>query len=219
MLDMRSELEGALTGTVWDIEGVLHAGGAVTRIPAESRVVTEILQSLVLEKIDSWAGRTGCELAVNESSGRGYPDADLWLDGRLLAIEVKSARVIKGDRISTMTLGTYNGYFLEPDSKKLCRGTRCYNDYAEHWIIAVVYEWRPHEASSNMVDIKDICVGQKWQFAGRLSGSGDTANIGGITSLKRLQSHEPEFTDNEDFEGYWRSYSKRHPRRGRMRRQ
>ena len=38
-----------------------------------------------------------------------------------------------------------------------------------------------------MVVIKAVCVGQKWQFAARISGSGDTANIGGMNSLKRLQ--------------------------------
>lgn len=219
MIDLRGELGTALAGAAWDIEGILHADGTVTRLPAESRVVTEVIQSMVLGKISAWAERTGHALDVDESLGREYPDADLLVDGRLVAIEVKSARVVKGDRISTMTLGTYNGYFLEPDSKRLRRGTRCYNDYKEHWIIAVVYRWNPRGATIDMVDIRDVCIGQKWQFAARTSGSGDTANIGGITSVGRLRRLESEFESNKEFEDYWRDYSKRHPRRGRMRRQ
>ena len=125
---MRKELGAALAGTTWDIEGILHVDGTVTGLPTESRVVTEIIQSLVLGRVTAWAKRAGHVFTVNESFGRGYPDADLLLDGRLIAVEVKSARVIKDDRISPMTLGTYNGYFLEPDSKKLRRGTRCYNE-------------------------------------------------------------------------------------------
>lgn len=171
----------------------------------------------MLERVAAWAERAGHPFAVNESFGRGYPDADLSLNGRLIAVEVKSARAVKGDRITTMTLGTYNGYFLEPDSKILRRGTRCYNDYKEHWIIAVVYKWNPGGTTLDMVDIRDVCVGQKWQFAGRASGSGDAANMGGITSIDSLRRLEPVFKSNREFEGYWRDYSKRHPRRGRMR--
>ena len=172
---------------------------------------------MVLGRVTAWAKRAGHVFTVNESFGRGYPDADLLLDGRLIAVEVKSARVIKDDRISPMTLGTYNGYFLEPDSKKLRRGTRCYNDYKEHWIISVVYKWNPGGTTLDMVEIRDICVGEKWQFARRTSGSGDTANIGGITSLDRLRKLESEFKSNKEFEDYWRDYSMKHPRRGHMR--
>ena len=52
-------------------------------------------------------------------------------------------------------------------------------------------------------------------ICGKISGSGDTANIGGINSLKRLQNMQTEFANNEEFEAYWRNYSVRHPRRGR----
>lgn len=124
-------------------EGILRSDGTVARLPAESRVATEIIQSLVLERVAAWAERAGHPFAANESFGRGHPDADLSLNGGLIAVEAKSARAVKGDRTSTMTLGTYNGYFLEPDSKILRRGTRCCNDYKEHWIMAVVYKRDP----------------------------------------------------------------------------
>ena len=131
-----------------------------------------------------------------------------------MAIDIKSARFKKGDRVSRMALGTYNGYFLHPDKKKLHKKTMCYNDYSSHWIVGIIYEWHEKKETRDMVVIKTICVGEKWQFAGRISGSGDTANIGGMDSLKRLQARESEFKNNEEFEKYWRDYCIRHPRRG-----
>ena len=82
-------------------------------------------------------------------------------------------------------------------------------------VIAVIYEWYPDRPTEEIVDIKAVCVGQKWQFTGRISGSGDTANIGGINSLKRLMNRDSEFASNAEFEPFWRDYSMKHLRRGR----
>ena len=97
--------------------------------------------------------------------------------------------------------------------KKIQKGTKCYNDFSEHWIIAVIYKWKPKENTENMVEIVSTCVGQKWQFAGRVAGSGDTANIGGITSLSRLQNFNTEFKNEKEFEVFWRRYAIEHPRK------
>ena len=138
----------------------------------------------------------------------------LKLKDRLIAIDIKSARVKKDDRITTMTLGTYNGYFLHPNEKKLQKKTRCYNDYSQHWLISIIYEWYPTEPTEKMVNIVSICVGQKWQFAGKTAGSEDTANIGGLNSLIRLKNLDSVFTSNDEFERYWRDFCIKHPRKG-----
>ena len=58
-----------------------------------------------------------------------------------------------------------------------------------------------------------LCAGQKWQFAGKVAGLGDTANMGSITRLKRLQTLDSVFKNNTEFESYWREYPKRHLRK------
>lgn len=68
-----------------------------------------------------------------------------------------------------------------------------------------------------MADTRDACVGEEWQFAGRTSGSGDAASIGGTTSLGGLRRLESGFKNNKEFEDHWRDCSRRHARRGRMR--
>ena len=201
----------------WDIEGIIHTDKSITPLPTESRVVTEIFQSIAIRRLKKWASSKKLNLKDNAVFGRGYPDVTLEVDGDLIAIDIKSARIKNNDKISTMTLGTYNGYFLHPNEKKLHQKTKCYNDYSEHWIISIIYEWHPNRSTADIVNIKSICVGQKWQFAGKTSGSGDTANIGGIGSLKKLQNRESVFKNNEEFESYWRSYSLAHPRRGMQR--
>ena len=213
-MDLQRELERVCRDVRWDVEGILHTDKRVSPLPAESRVVTEIFQSIVIQNMKSWANDSGVAMTDNAEFTRGYPDISIELDDRLIAVDIKSARAKKGDRISRMTLGTYNGYFLHPDEKRLHKKTRCYNDYHGHWIIAVIYEWHPKERTRDMVVIRDVCVGQKWQFAGRISGSGDTANIGGLNSLSRLQTRDSEFSNNEEFERYWRDYCVKHPRRG-----
>ena len=89
----------------------------------------------------------------------------------------------------------------------------CRKFYKQHWIISVIYDWKPKEPTEKIVNIISICVGQKWQFAGKVAGSGDTANMGGITSLKRLKNLKSEFKNEKEFEKFWRKYAIEHPRK------
>ena len=210
-IDLQSELIKITSSIQWDIQGLLHTNSTVSPLPAESRVITEILQDMIITRLEQWSKNKDIDMEPYHPT-RSYPDITLNIKDNLIAIDIKSARYRSDDKISIMTLGTYNGYFLHPDKKILKNKTRCYNDYAEHWIISIIYKWNPTYSTSKMVEIIDICVGQKWQFAGKVSGSGDTANIGGIASLSRLQQQKSEF-NNDEFETFWRNYSINHPRK------
>ena len=212
-IDLQDELTKVVSDIQWDIEGVIHTDKTISPLPSESRVVTEFFQSMIIKKLERWGKAKNLTIDDNKVYGRSYPDITLHFNDKLVAIDVKSARFKNGDKISPMTLGTFDGYFLHPNDKKLYKKTRCYNDYLEHWIISVIYEWRPSEPTRSMVNIVSICVGQKWQFARKTTGSGDTANIGGITSLTKLQNLESVFANEEEFEKYWRNYAINHPRK------
>jgi hypothetical protein len=185
-------------------------------LPPESRVVTVILQSLCTKLLVTWGRAKGVTVEDFPEQTRSYPDIALHdgpLGTELVAVDVKSARYLGGDKVSRMTLGTYDGYFLHPAAKRLHGGTRAYDDYSEHWVVGVIYQWSPKADTIDMVRLKGVVVGEKWQVASRQSGSGDTANIGGIDSLSRLETLRGEFADEDEFLRHWRSYAVAHPRR------
>ena len=216
-VELMKELREILKTVQWNIKGIITTEGNIIRVPPESRIVTVILQELALPKIREWAGKHNISVEDLTRETRSYPDIALSggdLGSRLVALDIKSARYLGNDRVSRMTLGTYHGYFLHPNQKILSGGKRCYNDYDEHWIAAFIYEWRPDQDTINMVKIIETIVAYKWQVASRVSGSGDTANIGGINSLSRLRKLQSEFRNEEEFENYWRDYGIKHPRRG-----
>ena len=214
--DLRNELLPVLSSMRWNVKGILLDDNSVISVPAESRAVTAILQSMAVIRLKAWAQKKGIELEDLVHDTRGYPDIALTsgpFGSKLIALDIKSARHGDGDDVSRMTLGTYDGYFLHPGEKRLHDGTRSYSDYSEHWVVGFIYDWNPDEDTDKMVRIVDVVVGQKWQFASRSSGSGDTANMGGVDSLQRLRSRSGDFTSEREFEKYWRDYAVNHPRK------
>jgi hypothetical protein len=213
---LRNELLPVLSSMKWNVKGILLEDNSVISVPAESRAVTAILQSMAVIRLKAWAKKKGVELEDLVHDTRGYPDLALTngpFGSKLIAIDIKSARHGEGDDVSRMTLGTYDGYFLHPSERKLHGGERSYNDYSEHWVVGFIYDWNPTKKTSEMVNITDVVVGQKWQFASRSSGSGDTANMGGVDSLQRLRSLSGDFASEREFEKYWRDYAVSHPRK------
>jgi len=216
-IKLQEELKGVLSKIQWNVVGIATNDGTLVPIPPESRIVTVILQAFALQKIQSWAKSHNITVEDLTRETRSYPDIALSggdLGSRLIALDIKSARYLGNDKVSRMTLGTYHGYFLHPDKKVLSGGRRCYNDYDEHWIAAFIYEWRPDLGTENMVKIVEVIVAYKWQVASKISGSGDTANIGGLSSLNKLRNLQSAFKNKEEFEKYWRDYGIKHPRRG-----
>ena len=206
--DLRSDLLQALKGLDWRVRGIM-VEDKLLPLPPESRIVTVILQSLAVGHLAIWAKRTGITLDEFPDETRGYPDMALSggpIGTRLIALDIKSARYSGDDDVSRMTLGTYDGYFLHANEKRLHGGMRSYNDYDEHWVIGLIYEWRPKEDTLKMVRIVDVIVGEKWQVASKSSGSGDTANMGGIDSLSKLRTLKSEFSSEEE-------YALKHPRK------
>lgn len=214
--ELQRELEEVLQSVKWNIVGVQTTDKQIIPVPPESRIVTVILHALATPKIVSWAKTRNIIVEDFVEYTRGYPDMALSggpLEGKLVALDIKSARYSGNNNVSRMTLGTYDGYFLHPNEKRLSGGFRCYNDYAEHWIAAFIYKWNPKKSSPEMVEIIETTVAHKWQVASRTSGSGDTANIGGLSSLSDLRALKSEFDNGSEFERYWRDYALKHPRK------
>jgi len=214
--ELQGELRALIQSVTWNIVGIQTGDGQLIPMPPESRIVTVILQAIAAPKIFSWARERGITVEDLVEETRGYPDFALSggpLEEKRIALDVKSARYNGGDSVSRMTLGTYDGYFLHPKEKRLSGGTRCYDDYDEHWVVAFIYRWNPKQTTQSMVEIVEKIVAHKWQLASRTSGSGDTANIGGLGSLLALRSLAGDFQNENEFETFWRQYAVNHPRK------
>jgi hypothetical protein len=214
--ELQRELAKFLQSVEWNVIGIQTRDNQTIPMPPESRIVTVILQALAAPVIFTWAKKHEIKVEDLVEETRGYPDFALSegpLNGRLVALDVKSARYAGHDSVSRMTLGTYDGYFLHPDERRLSGGARCYNDYDEHWVVAFIYKWDPKKDTPSMVEIVERIVAHKWQLASRTSGSGDTANIGGLSSLSALKALNSEFQNEDEFEKYWRQYAVKHPRK------
>lgn len=214
--NLQQQLLSLLSSVSWTVKGIILQDDAIIPVPAESRAVTAILQSIAVRKLKEWADKNDIKFEDLVYETRGYPDTALsggTLGNKLIALDIKSARYLPKGKVSRMTLGTYDGYFLHPNEKRLQSKTRSYNDYDEHWVVGFIYRWNPDLETNRMVKIEKVIVGEKWQVASKYSGSGDTANMGGLDSLDRLENLQSDFSDEDEFETYWRKYAVDHPRK------
>lgn len=182
-------------------------------IPTDSRAISAIFEELVIARIKPIAEKYNC--TFEESGGRQYPDVTLrdipGLEGKI-AIDVKTSRKKSTNSIGGFTIGTYLGYFRNPDTKV---GTirYPYNDYGQHWIIGICYNFETYEEThGDVVEEKfritdlDVIVQEKWRIASRQTGSGTTKHMRSVTNIDDLKSGRGEFRSEDEFLQYWRNY-------------
>lgn len=211
--DLKSDLEELLCGFRWNVVGLLLEDQRVVDVPAESRAISAIFEKLVVERIKPIARRYSC--GFERGGGREYPDITLLdipnFEGKI-AIDVKTSRKVSANRIQGFTLGTYLGYFRTPD-RKVGTIRYPYGDYTQHWIVGLCYDYETFqrevggvvEESFRITDI-DLIVQEKWRIASRQTGSGTTKHIRSITNIEDLKAGRGEFSSEEEFLEYWRSY-------------
>jgi len=213
MYDVKTDLEELLRGFRWEVVGLLLEDQSVIDVPSDSRAISAIFEQLVVERIKPIAQKYGCIL--EEGGGREYPDITLrnipGLEGKI-AIDVKTSRKKSANTIGGFTIWTYLGYFRTPD-KKVGTIRYPYGDYDQHWIIGVCYEFETYEEKiGHLVEKKfritdiDIIIQEKWRIASRQTGSGTTKHICSITNIEDLKAGRGEFSSQEEFLEYWRSY-------------
>lgn len=134
------------------------------------------------------------------------------------------------DEANGFTLGTYNGYFKNTESRPCCKAmvnekiTKFYyGKFSAHFLIIYIYKRKlePEQKSEkilsyeqlkavisqipNQIEITNVVVIPKWKIATKIQGSGNTANIGGnINNLSDLSKFKPDFESCEQFEEFWR---------------
>jgi len=209
------DLKEALQGLQWEVNGVHLKGCNIVPFPKIPQAITAMLEDMAKNRIIPML-RAKYECIIEEGGPREYPDITVKIGKHMFAIDIKTARLEKENRISGFSLGPYTGYFLHPHER---RGTikYPYASYYEHIICGIIYKWDERAPTDKMVEIIDIIVQPKWRIASRHSATGTTRHIGSIKELSRLRKGKGDFNSKEEFEEYWRKRGKRFEERQRQR--
>ena len=89
---LQNEISNLLSDFTWDVRGIIHSDGSVNPLPPESRVVTEIFQSMIIRRLKKLEKENDVKVEDNFLFGRGYPDINLITnDKKLIALDIKSS--------------------------------------------------------------------------------------------------------------------------------
>lgn len=202
----------------WIVKGFIDIDKNVYTITNDTKVVSKIIEILLIPKLDKFARNHGLELEL-PSKQNFYPDLTFKdKEGHLFAVDFKSS-YYDGDSVNGLTLGSYWGYFRERDTVKSMDHT--YNSYSSHTVLGMLYKQSVIDANEKDVYSVDelsaihsviekfiFFVQPKWKIANDIPGSGNTRNIGGITNIQKLLYGQGPFADlgEEVFDDYWKGY-------------
>ena len=202
----------------WIVKGFIDVDKNVYTITNDTKVVSKIIEVLLIPKLLLFAERNGLELEL-PSKQNFYPDLTFKdTEGHLFAVDFKSS-YYRGKSVNGLTLGSYWGYFRERDAVRNMDYT--YNTYTSHTVLGMLYKKSTIKQDGKTVYTVDelsiihsvienfiFFVQPKWKIACDIPGSGNTRNIGGIKDIKKLQKGEGPFAElGEDvFDDYWMSY-------------
>jgi hypothetical protein len=212
-------------GLEWGLVGILTKHSKVYTLSFDSKILSGIFEIFCEPIIVKIAEKHGMKL--EKSAQTAYPDFTMFNDSKQkekIAIEVKSTyrKFNKDGSIKKFrfTLGSYRSFLRDPEGRKGILYP--YSDYKEHWVIGFLYTRNPEcrmteirqviEASQLQSPFSDIefFVQEKYRIAGRIPGSGNTTNIGSVSSNKIDDFKEGElgFPTKSEFDEFWRDYSK-----------
>ena len=150
-----------------------------------------------------------------------YPDLTFVCNetGNKFAVDIKSTMKDADNKIKSMTLGAFTGYFRNRESSKNTKYP--YGEYSGHFVFGVVYSQildSVNEKQKYTIDelpkiqsvIKDFVffVQPKYKIATDRPGSGNTKNIGAVANLNDLINGDGKFAKLGEtiFDDYWMFY-------------
>ena len=203
----------------WIVKGFVDVNKNVYTITNDTKVVSKIIEIILIPHLDAFATRNGMTLEL-PSAQNYYPDLTFKdADGNLFAVDFKSSYYGDDRKVNGLTLGSYWGYFRNRKVKKSTDYP--YNDYKCHLVIGMLYRQSVTDKNEKTVyaideidAIKSVIeqfvffVQPKWKIASDKPGSGNTRNIGGIVEVDKLVKGEGTFAGlGEDvFDDYWMNF-------------
>lgn len=206
------------TDNKWIVKGFIDVDKNIYTISNDTKVVSKIIEILLIPKLNVFAKRNGLILEL-PSKQNYYPDLTFKDGGgRLFAVDFKSS-YYEGNKANALTLGSYWGYFRNRSERM--NTDYPYGAYQCHLVVGLLYKQANVPAGEkNVYSLDEIdainsvienfvfFVQPKWKIALDRPGSGNTRNIGSVDDIEKLVAGTGPFADlGEDvFDDYWMNY-------------
>lgn len=204
----------------WIVKGFIDIYKNIYTITIDTKVVSKVIEILLIPEFERFAKENNLELVLPPQQNF-YPDLSFVCreTGKKFAVDIKSTFKDSSDKIKSMTLGAFTGYFRNRKSTK--NTTFPYQDYDSHLVLGVVYAQVDDSSNEKEVynldeldKIKSVIgnfqffVHPKYKIASASPGSGNTKNIGAITNLEKLINGQGIFSElgEEVYDDYWTFY-------------
>ena len=203
----------------WVVKGFIDVHKRIYTISTDTKVVSKIIELYIFPLLFEFAQEHELQLEFAKEQNF-YPDITFKdIEGNLFAVDLKSSYRKTATRINGMTLGAFTGYFRNRQSIK--NVTYSYSSYKAHIVLGIIYsendvaiDERKYFSIDDFGDIisvvKDITffVQEKWRIAIARPGSGNTKNIGSVSSIEDLINGNGTFAGLGEnvFDDYWINY-------------
>lgn len=203
----------------WVVKGFIDVYKRIYTISSDTKVVSKIIELYIFPLIVKFAEDNGLTIELTKEQNF-YPDITFKdKEGNIFAVDLKSSYRKSDTRINGMTLGAFTGYFRDRHGTKNI--TYPYSQYKSHIVLGIIYNenetpiderksYALEELDNIQSVVKDITffVQEKWKIATDSPGSGNTKNIGSVSSISDLINGNGVFsTLGEDvFDDYWMNY-------------
>jgi Restriction endonuclease EcoRV len=203
----------------WIVKGFIDIYKKIYTISIDTKVVSKVIELLLIPAFETFAKKYRFKLELPPQQNF-YPDLTfINEEGVRYAVDIKSTFKDSDNKIKSMTLGAFTGYFRQRQStKNICYP---YATYAGHFVLGVIYSqnevisdektvYSLDELDSIESVIKDFrfFVQPKYKIASARPGSGNTKNIGSIDKIEDLVNGKGIFSElgEEVYDDYWMFY-------------
>ena len=204
----------------WVVKGFIDISKNIYTISCDTKIVSKVLELLLIPAFEKFAQKHDLSLLLSPQQNF-YPDLTFVCNktNTKFAVDIKSTVRDGANKIKSMTLGAFTGYFRNRESLKNTHFP--YSSYAGHFVIGVVYSQvveNPNEKAIFTIDeldkiqsvIKDFkfFAQPKYKIASASPGSGNTKNIGSISNEEALINGKGIFSSlgEEVYNDYWMYY-------------
>lgn len=203
----------------WAVKGFIDVYRHIYTISTDTKVVSKIIELYIFPLLLKFAQDNNLKLELTREQNF-YPDITfIDSEGNLFAVDIKSSYRKSVTKIKGMTLGAFTGYFRNRESSK--NVTYPYAAYSAHIVLGIIYSENDDAVDEcrrySLDDIDEIAsvinditffVQEKWKIAIDRPGSGNTKNIGSVSTIEDLVNGNGVFAKlGEDiFDDYWTNY-------------
>jgi hypothetical protein len=204
----------------WIIKGFIDVYQRIYTISVDTKIVSKVLELLLFPMFAEFARKHGLKLELCPQQNF-YPDLTFIHErtGRKFAVDIKSTYRVSATEVNGMTLGAFTGYFRNRDSSKNTKYP--YGHYSGHFVLGVIYskcedvaDERRQFTLADLARIPSVIkdfqffAQPKYRVASSRPGSGNTKNIGSVTSVQQLVNGTGSFAGlgEQVYDDYWMYY-------------